>query len=73
MASRDELIDIVTRDADSAGGDRTWASDLVDAYSAALLRQAARHLRTVNPDRSADFSDGVDWAITQLNELADGN
>lgn len=73
MATREELIEIITRDAKSAGGDRTWASDFVDAYNAGLLRQSAKHLQDVNPDRSADFSEGVDWATETLNALVDGN
>lgn len=41
MSAREELIEIVTRDAQSSGGDRTWAEDLVDS----LLHEAAEKIR----------------------------
>ncbi|MFI6251455.1 hypothetical protein [Streptomyces sp. NPDC051016] len=37
MSARDELIEIVTRDPQSSGGDTTWATDLVDAHQAEVL------------------------------------
>lgn len=36
MSARDELVEIVTRDPQSSGGDSVWATDLVDA----LVREA---------------------------------
>ncbi|MFJ2676334.1 hypothetical protein [Streptomyces sp. NPDC087525] len=36
---RDELVEIVTRDPISAGGDQTWANDLVDAFRAEVERE----------------------------------
>lgn len=44
-ATRDQLVEIVTRDPNSAGGDETWAIDLVDAYRAENLNQAIEAAR----------------------------
>jgi hypothetical protein len=41
VSTREELIEIVTRDPISSGGDEIWATDLVDAYRAEVLREAA--------------------------------
>lgn len=70
-STRDELIEIVARDPQSAGGDRVWASDFVDSYSADLLRAVAARLDETNPDRSADFSEGVDWVLSEIRRIAD--
>jgi hypothetical protein len=43
----------------------------LDAYLAEKLRDIANTLVVVNPDRSAEFSDGVDWAVDRLKTLAD--
>ena len=40
MSARDELIDIVTSDPESSGGDSVWATDLVDAYRTEILAEA---------------------------------
>ncbi|MFF1544119.1 hypothetical protein [Streptomyces sp. NPDC058291] len=40
------------------------------ADRAAVLREAAEHLEAVNPDRGAEFSDGVDWAVDELRRMA---
>lgn len=37
MSARDDLIEIVTSDPESSGGDAVWATDLVDAYRAEVL------------------------------------
>lgn len=49
------------------------SSDADDAQAdvAQLLRDAARRLDDVNPDRGAEFSDGVTWAVATLQQLAD--
>ena len=70
-STREELIQIVTRDQQSAGGDRVWASDFVDSYSADLLRTVADRLDETNPDCSSDFSEGVDWALAEIRRIAD--
>jgi hypothetical protein len=53
MSARDELIEIVSRDPQSSGGDSVWATDLVDALvaearneDAAILRERAGHYPT---------------------------
>lgn len=51
MSARDELIEIVTRDPESSGGDSVWATDLVDAYRTEVLNEAAEILR----DRAAQY------------------
>ncbi|MEU0200858.1 MULTISPECIES: hypothetical protein [unclassified Streptomyces] len=43
----------------------------LDAYLAEKLRDIANTLEVINPDRSAEFSEGVDWAIERLKTLAD--
>jgi|GEM_PF-4546621 len=46
----------------------------IDAYraevEAAQLRKTADLLIYINPDRSADFSEGVDWAADELRRVA---
>ena len=44
----------------------------VRADRATLFREAADRLEERNPDRSADFSEGVDWALDELRAMADG-
>ncbi|MFH9425987.1 hypothetical protein [Streptomyces sp. NPDC017529] len=41
-----------------------------DAASAAL-RDVADWAETANPDRSADFSEGVDWLLAEIRRIAD--
>lgn len=36
------------------------------------MNWAADQLEARNPDRSAEFSDGVDWAISELRRMATG-
>ena len=38
VSTRGELIEIITRDSISAGGDEVWATDLVDAYRGEIER-----------------------------------
>ena len=45
MSARDELIEIVTRDPESSGGDEVWATDLVDAYAAEIRLATLREVR----------------------------
>lgn len=42
---RNELIEIVTRDPQSSGGDITWATDLVDAHRTANFNEAIEAAR----------------------------
>jgi len=44
VSARDELIEIVTRDSESSGGDETWATDLVEAVE----REAREGLQAQN-------------------------
>lgn len=43
----------------------------LDAYLAEKLRAIADTVEEANPDRSADFSEGVDWTLDRLRTLAD--
>jgi hypothetical protein len=43
----------------------------LDAFLAEKLRDVANTLEVINPDRSAEFSEGVGWAIDRLKTLAD--
>lgn len=43
----------------------------LDAYLAERLRTITDTAKLMNPDRSAEFSDGVDWALDTLRTLAD--
>lgn len=47
MTAREELIEIVTRDPESSGGDEIWATDLVDAYRIEVLREAAEKVESL--------------------------
>ncbi|MFJ6667479.1 hypothetical protein [Streptomyces sp. NPDC091383] len=42
----------------------------LDAYLAEKLRPIADTVELTNPDRSAEFSEGVDWALDRLRTLA---
>ncbi|MEU2789099.1 hypothetical protein [Streptomyces sp. NPDC007100] len=53
MSARDELIEIVTRDPESSGGDRTWATDLVAAFRAEVLREAADEIEGIDAHPNA--------------------
>jgi hypothetical protein len=76
MSARDDLIEIVTRDPQSSGGDQTWATDLVDAYRTEVLAKAIGRLRAIPVDCTALtgpvwYGDGWNSAITCLEEIAD--
>ncbi|SEC02052.1 hypothetical protein SAMN04490357_0980 [Streptomyces misionensis] len=43
----------------------------VDRLLADRLRVIADTLETTNPDRCADFSEGVDWTVNRMRTLAD--
>jgi len=43
----------------------------LDAFLAEKLRDIANTLEVINPDRGAEFSEGVDWALDRLRTLAD--
>ncbi|MFK4869042.1 hypothetical protein ACI3K4_27890 [Streptomyces sp. CSMPJR101] len=42
----------------------------LDDFLAEKLRDIADTLEAINPDRGAEFSDGVDWALDRLRTLA---
>ena len=46
MSAREELIEIVTRDHESSGGDVVWATDLVEELVSDVLREAAEKIRS---------------------------
>ncbi|KMS79562.1 hypothetical protein ACH49_12070 [Streptomyces leeuwenhoekii] len=43
----------------------------LDAYLAEKLRTIVDTIEAVNPDRNADFSEGVDWTLDRLRSLID--
>ncbi|MFF8997084.1 hypothetical protein ACF1GW_30880 [Streptomyces achromogenes] len=43
----------------------------LDAYLAERLRVIADGLEVMSPDRSAEFSEGVDWVLARLRGTAD--
>lgn len=43
----------------------------LDAFLAEKLRTIADTLEALNPDRGAEFSEGVDWTLDRLRSLAD--
>ena len=48
--------------------------DQVERHAAReALRDAADWAETANPDRSADFSEGVDWVLGELRRIADAH
>ncbi|MFF3751757.1 hypothetical protein ACFYYH_15075 [Streptomyces sp. NPDC002018] len=61
MSAHEELLEIVTRDPQSAGGDAVWATDLVNAYRAEVLREAAAEL--------AKWL-GMEQAVAELSRMA---
>lgn len=76
MSARDELVEIVTRDPESSGGDSVWATDLVDAHRAQVLAKAIGRLRAIPVTCTALtgpvwYGDGWNSAITCLEEIAE--
>lgn len=69
MSAREELIEIVTRDPISSGGDEIWATDLVDAFAHELaekIRQEIQSLKdheVLEPDK--------DWAASTAADFID--
>lgn len=53
MSARDELVEIVTRDPESSGGDEVWATDLVVAHDFEVGRERADLIRA---DTAADYT-----------------
>ncbi|MFF7824252.1 hypothetical protein ACFZCM_03415 [Streptomyces rochei] len=45
------------------------SQEKLDAFLAEKLRTIVDTIETVNPDRSAEFSDGVDWTLDRLRSL----
>ncbi|MER5653500.1 hypothetical protein ABT076_10840 [Streptomyces sp. NPDC002131] len=43
----------------------------LDAFLAEKLRTIVDTLEALNPDSSAEFSEGVDWTLNRLRSLAD--
>lgn len=61
-------------------GSPAWVADTVReelarleaAIEAKTVRQLADRLEASNPDRSFEFSEGVDWAVSELRALGAG-
>ncbi|MEV8324564.1 hypothetical protein [Kitasatospora sp. NPDC056731] len=62
LAARQRLTDLLGNDD---------AKALLAELTATAYRQAADVLELGNPDRSPEFSDGVDWAVDTLRSAAD--
>lgn len=76
MSARDDLIEIVTRDKQSSGGDQSWATDLVDAHRTEVITKTVGRLRAVPVTCTALtgpvwYGDGWNAAITTFEEIAD--
>jgi hypothetical protein len=76
--NRSELIEIVTRDPISAGGDETWAIDLVDAYRCDTLNEAIEaargeylHDQTGTPEDEA-YNQAVSDVVAAIGALVEG-
>lgn len=70
MTARNDLYNYA--DAAHLGGDHL--DELINRVekeaASAALRDAADWAETANPDRSADFSEGVDWLLGELRRIA---
>lgn len=77
-AVRDELVEIVTRDPNSAGGDETWAIDLVDAHRRDVLNEAIEAARGEyledNTGTSEDeaYNQAVSDVVAAIGALLEG-
>jgi hypothetical protein len=77
VSARDDLIEIVTRDTRSSGGDPVWATDLVDAYRVEVLREATAIAATeqlvdgTGHPRDEGYSAAIDDVVTALTRAAD--
>lgn len=76
MSARDELIEIVTSNPESSGGDSVWATDLVDAHRTEVLNKAVGRLKAIPVTCTALtgpvwYGDGWNSAIRVLEEIAD--
>ena len=57
---------------EAAGVDYATADAAITATLADQIVLSAHVLELANPDRSSDFSDGVDWAVDTLRSAAAG-
>ncbi|WP_282203947.1 hypothetical protein [Kitasatospora fiedleri] len=55
---------------DDVGVDHAVADAAITAVLAEMISLSAHTLELANPDRSPEFSDGVDWAIDTLRSAA---
>jgi hypothetical protein len=58
MTTRSDIINLA--------GD-AHLDEAMEPLLADYLRNLAEHLRTAQPDRGADFADGVEWAAVRLD------
>ena len=64
MSARDEIMGLASRI--SAGLSSEWCGEMrehMDAYA----HELAERIRNGNPDRTPDWSDGVDWAANLID------
>jgi hypothetical protein len=66
MSRRDELAAVLRL----RGLNDREITTLIDATRAEQLTDAANLLEVTNPDRGAEFSEGVDWALDALRTMA---
>jgi predicted XRE-type DNA-binding protein len=66
MSRRDELAAVLKL----KGLHEREITTLIEATRAEQLTDAANLLEVTNPDRSAEFSEGVDWALGALRTMA---
>lgn len=68
-AIRDDILAGLRASEGSTVGDAT-PEQILDAYRAEVIRDAANLAEATNPDRSAEFSEGVDWTLDALRHMA---
>ena len=64
ISAEEELLDLAIDDMPVSGDE---VREAMAAWKAEILREAVQKIRAENPDRDADFSAGVDWAIDVID------
>jgi len=64
ISAEEVLLDLAIDDMPVSGDE---VREAMVAWKAEILREAVQKIRAENPDRDADFSAGVDWAIDVID------
>ncbi|GAA2929324.1 hypothetical protein [Streptomyces enissocaesilis] len=69
MSARDELVEIVTGDPESSGGDAVWAADLVDAHAAEVRAEQAAEIDRLRAELTTRPQEEYPGELAHLRDL----